>query len=95
MTESYADACGKKLLFVGEHSTRWPTTDSEMLKACHTIEDGLRCMKRYAKSCLDPFATQMMNLLVRSAQRTERRYCRNEEKRKGMITIVKFTLILR
>lgn len=83
MSESYADECGKKLMFVGEHSTRWPTSDEEMQKACHTIDEGLQCMKKYSKSCLDPFATQVMNMVVKSGERTEHKYCKEENGRKG------------
>ena len=83
ITESYADECGKKLMFIGEHSTRWPTTDEQMQSACNTIDEGLQCMKKYSKSCLDPFATQIMNIVVKSGERTENKYCKDDKGRKG------------
>jgi len=85
MTEKYADDCGKKLIFIGEHTTRLPATDEEMMKSCGSIDEGLQCLKKYSKSCLDPFATQIMNIVVKNGDKMEQKYCKDDSGRKTLL----------
>ena len=83
MTEAYADECGKKLIFIGEHTSKLPTTDAQMVEQCKNIDSGLQCLKKYSKSCLDPFATQMMNIIIKSGDKLEQKYCKDDHGRQG------------
>ena len=85
MTEKYADECGKKLIFIGEHQTRLPTSDAEMQKSCGNIEEGLGCLKKYSKGCLDPFATQIMNIITKNGDKMDQKYCKDANGRKGKL----------
>ena len=83
MTEAYADECGKKLIFIGEHTARLPVTDGEMQKQCKNVEEGIACLKKYSKSCMDPFATQMMNIVIKNSDKLDAKYCKDPNGRKG------------
>ena len=84
ITDASANECGKKMIFIGEHSANIPKDDTEMKSRCNDINEGLQCLKKYTKSCLDPFATQLMKVVVKNGDKMEDKYCKNDAERGSM-----------
>ncbi|XP_054160027.1 uncharacterized protein LOC128958237 [Oppia nitens] len=81
ISDAYANECGKKLMFISPDEVHLPNDDTELKTRCADIDEGLKCLKKYSKSCLDPFATQMMNLVVKNGDKLEAKYCKNDSER--------------
>ena len=84
VSDAQADECGKKLAFVGEHTIGLPRTDEQVLEHCKTVDEGLQCLKKYSKSCLDPFSTQIMNTVMKNGDKLEARICKDPKGRQGI-----------
>ncbi|CAG2116314.1 unnamed protein product [Medioppia subpectinata] len=85
VSEASADECGERLMFIGQQSTGLPKSDAEMKTRCDNVNEGLQCLKKYSKTCLDPFATQIMNIVMKNGDKMEAKYCKDDGERKKLL----------
>ncbi|CAG2171784.1 unnamed protein product, partial [Oppiella nova] len=85
ISEASADECGKRLMFIGEQTTGLPKNDDELKTRCGQVNEGLDCLKKYSKTCLDPFATQIMNIVIKNGDKLEAKYCKTDSERKKLL----------
>jgi hypothetical protein len=83
MTEVYADECGKKILVFGNRDVKIPKEIEELEKHCKNIDDGIKCFRKYSKTCLDVFASQAISIVVRNGNRMANKVCKTSDGRNG------------
>jgi len=76
MTETYVDECGKNLLVFGNRDIKIPKQVEELEKYCQNIDNGLKCFRRYSRTCLDAFSSQVISIIVKNGNKMADKVCK-------------------
>ncbi|CAG2165357.1 unnamed protein product [Oppiella nova] len=76
MTIEEADVCAKKLMFIGDRDNIIPTNDQQMQTYCSRMQEGIRCIRHYARSCLPPFPQQVFGMFAYDSKTVLRKQCK-------------------
>lgn len=85
LTVEDADGCAKKFMMIGNEEIRLPRSDDEVIHWCDTLYEGVQCLRRYARLCLDQFTRQILIMIAADAKAQGDERCKTEDARKELL----------
>ncbi len=79
MTEVYVDECGKNILVFGNRDIKIPKEKEELEKHCQNIDNGIKCFRKYSRTCLDAFSSQVISIVVKNGNKMADKVCKTSD----------------